>query len=191
MPIKLIVGLGNPGDQYIDTRHNIGFKFINAILKKYASAKTIQFKSHVYSIQNETNTIRLIKPQTFMNLSGEAVQQVMQFYKITPAEICIVSDDLDVPFGRVRIRVKGGAGTHNGMKSIIKMIGTTDFLRLRLGIGAQPEFMDASAYVLQNFSSDEQAILPNMLSQIMSDFFTHIDQSTDILMNRLNPKLYK
>ena len=105
-------------------------------------------------------------------------------------ELCVVTDDLDVHFGRLRVRSKGGAGTHNGMKSIIQTIGSHDFLRLRLGIGPKPFEMDSRDFVLQNFSQGEQSILPNMLEQMASDVLDYLYEPTDILMNRINPKLY-
>ncbi len=190
MPIKLIIGLGNPGEQFTNTRHNIGFKFINAILKHYDVPKKVSLKSHLYQINVKNESILLIKPQTFMNLSGQATQAVMHYYKIEPSEICVVTDDLDVAFGRVRIRQKGGAGTHNGMKSMIQTMGTLDFLRIRLGIGPKAEYMDAKDYVLQNFSQDEQSRIPHMLDQLVGDFLDYIDQPIDMIMNRLNPKEY-
>ena len=188
MPIKLIVGLGNPGDEYIDTRHNIGFKFINAMLKAASSdvAKKTTLKSHLYQVRINDASLICIKPQTYMNLSGEAVQAVMSFYKIEPHEICIVSDDLDIDFGTVRVRKQGGAGTHNGMKSVIQMLGTQHFMRLRLGIGPKPEFMDSKDFVLQRFRNEEQAVLPDMLNKIRDLFLNYMDDSVDVLMNRMN-----
>ncbi len=192
MAIKLIVGLGNPGDAYVDTRHNIGFKFINALVKVSSidAPKKVTLKSHVFQPVFDDQKIFAIKPQTFMNLSGEAVVAVMNFYKIEPHELCVVTDDLDVAFGRVRVRAKGGAGTHNGMKSVIQQVGTQEFMRLRLGIGPKPEFMDSKDFVLQRFSAQEQASLPGMLSSVSDAFLTHMTDPVDVLMNRLNPLTY-
>ena len=131
-----------------------------------------------------------IKPQTFMNLSGDAVRAVMDFYKILPTEICIVTDDLDIEFGTVRVRKKGGAGTHNGMKSIIQQVGTQDFMRLRLGIGPKPEYMDSKDFVLQNFTASEQDVLPGMLTEISAQLIDNLNESVDLMMNRLNPLTY-
>ena len=188
MPIKLIVGLGNPGDEYIDTRHNIGFKFINAMVKASSRdvSKKTTLKSHLYQVTVNDGSLICIKPQTYMNLSGEAVQAAMSFYKIEPNEICIVTDDLDIEFGTVRIRKQGSAGTHNGMKSVIQMLGTHDFMRLRLGIGPKPEFMDSKDFVLQRFRSEEKIVLPDMLNKIRDLFLNHINDSVDVLMNRIN-----
>ena len=188
MPIKLIVGLGNPGDEYIDTRHNIGFKFINAMVKASSRdvSKKTTLKSHLYQVTVNDGSLICIKPQTYMNLSGEAVQAAMSFYKIEPNEICIVTDDLDIEFGTVRIRKQGSAGTHNGMKSVIQMLGTHDFMRLRLGIGPKPEFMDSKDFVLQRFRSEEKIVLPDMLNKIRDLFLNYMDDSVDVLMNRMN-----
>ena len=188
MPLKLIVGLGNPGDEYADTRHNIGFKFINAMIKASSTdvSKKTTLKSHLYQVTMNEASFICIKPQTYMNLSGEAVQAVMNFYKIEPNEICIVTDDLDIDFGTVRVRKQGGAGTHNGMKSVIQMLGTQDFTRLRLGIGPKPEYMDSRDFVLQRFGMTEQGPLPDMLDRIRDLFIKHMNDPVDVLMNRMN-----
>tara|TARA_A100001011_G_C14001073_1_gene711421 strand:+ start:51 stop:638 length:588 start_codon:yes stop_codon:yes gene_type:complete len=188
MSLKLIIGLGNPGDDYVDTRHNIGFKFINAMIKASSVdvSKKATLKSHLYQVTVNDSSLICIKPQTYMNLSGEAVKAVMNFYKIEPNEICIVTDDLDIELGTVRVRKQGGAGTHNGMKSVIQMLGTQDFMRLRLGIGPKPEFMDSKDFVLQRFRNEEQTALPDMLNNIRDLFLNHMDDSVDVLMNRIN-----
>jgi len=190
--IKLIVGLGNPGDAYVNTRHNIGFKFINALVKASTmeASKKAMLKSHVYSVVFGDHKMFVIKPQTYMNLSGEAVLSVMNYYNILPNEICIVTDDLDVPFGKVRVRAKGGAGTHNGMKSVIQQVGTQAFVRLRLGIGPKPEGMDSKDFVLQNFAASEQDVLPGMLTKISAQLIDNLSESVDVMMNRLNPFSY-
>lgn len=192
MGIKLIVGLGNPGDAYVNTRHNIGFKFINALVKASTmeASKKAMLKSHVYSVVFGDHKMFVIKPQTYMNLSGEAVLSVMNYYNILPNEICIVTDDLDVPFGKVRVRAKGGAGTHNGMKSVIQQVGTQAFVRLRLGIGPKPEGMDSKDFVLQNFAASEQDVLPGMLTKISAQLIDNLSESVDVMMNRLNPFSY-
>ena len=189
MPLKLIVGLGNPGEAYSDTRHNIGFKFINALVSSVSesSPKKVALKSHVFKLIHQNYSFFAIKPQTYMNLSGEAVVAVMNYYKLKPDEIGVVTDDLDIPFGRVRIRSKGGAGSHNGMKSIIYHLGTDDFMRLRLGIGPKPDGMDAKDMVLQRFNANEKEALPGMLKQVADGVLNHIKDRVDVMMNRLNP----
>jgi PTH1 family peptidyl-tRNA hydrolase len=114
----------------------------------------------------------------------------MNYYNILPNEICILTDDLDVPFGKVRLRAKGGAGTHNGMKSVIQQVGTQAFMRLRLGIGPKPDGMDSKDFVLQNFTAREQDVLPGMLTKISAQLIDHLNESVDAMMNRLNPLTY-
>ncbi|MEK9728206.1 MAG: aminoacyl-tRNA hydrolase [Candidatus Margulisiibacteriota bacterium] len=192
MALKLIVGLGNPGDNYALTRHNIGFKFINELNKQSEVEvhKKVTLKSHLFRPVINGQQIMVIKPQTYMNLSGEAVVAVMNYYKIQPSEICIVTDDLDVAFGRLRIRKKGGAGTHNGMKSIISRLGSQDFLRVRLGIGPKPEFLDSKDFVLQRFNDSELKEMPILLNRMVRSFCEVIHDPYDLIMNRLNPVLY-
>ena len=122
-----------------------------------------------------------------MNLSGDAVIAVMNYYKIKPSEICIVTDDLDIEFGRLRIRKQGGAGTHNGMKSVIQHLGTPDFMRLRLGIGPKPEMLDAKDFVLQRFNQNELDQLPDLLAKMAASFSEIMTEPVDLIMNRLNP----
>lgn len=192
MTIKLIVGLGNPGENYSLTRHNIGFKFINELNKQsqIAVQKKTTLKSHLFKPVINAQSVIAIKPQTYMNLSGEAVVAVMNYYKIQASEICIVTDDLDVEFGRLRIRKKGGAGTHNGMKSIISQLGTQDFLRIRLGIGPKPDYLDSKDFVLQRFNQTELDQMSIFLSRMVRSFCDVINEPSDLIMNRLNPIIF-
>ena len=192
MAIKLIVGLGNPGENYSLTRHNIGFKFINELNKQSQIdvQKKSTLKSHLFKPVINGHQIIAIKPQTYMNLSGEAVVAVMNYYKIKANEICIVTDDLDVEFGRLRIRKKGGAGTHNGMKSIISQVGTQDFLRIRLGIGPKPDYLDSKDFVLQRFNQSELDQMPMLLNRMACSLCDVINESSDLMMNRLNPIIF-
>ena len=188
MAVKLIVGLGNPGDQYINTRHNIGFKFIDALIAASDGdvSKKVALHSHLFQIRINGQKIICIKPQTYMNLSGVAVQAVMNFYKIPLNEVCIVTDDLDIDFGMVRVRQQGGAGTHNGMKSVIQVLGTQQVTRLRLGIGPKPDVMDSKDFVLQAFYDTEAAVLGPVLNSIRDTFVTYLNDSMALLMNRMN-----
>jgi peptidyl-tRNA hydrolase, PTH1 family len=188
MSVKAIFGLGNPGDQYVDTRHNIGFKFINALRAQADTdcVKKVRLSSQIYSITVRNSPVVLVKPQTYMNLSGESVLAVMKYYKLNIDEICIVADDIDIDFQTIRVRKKGGAGTHNGLKSVIKTLGSQDFLRIRLGVGSPPEKMDLSSFVLQKFSSEEQDKLSLFLDTKASLLIENLTQTKDILMNRLN-----
>ena len=158
--MKLIVGLGNPGPAYESTRHNIGFMVVDKLIDTCAAIKASKssFKGELYKAKD----LLLLKPTTFMNLSGQSVQAVAHFYKIKSEDILVIHDDLDLPFGAVRIKVGGGHGGHNGLKSIDSAIGK-EYVRLRLGIG-KPEFKDmVSSYVLSPFSKEEQVLLEKFI----------------------------
>ena len=163
MSFQLIIGLGNPGRQYQETRHNVGFM----VLDRLAAASGASFQSvpkwqsHLAKIPG-CGTI-LLKPQTFMNLSGRAIQQILAFHKWSPEEILVIYDDATLPLGTLRFREKGSAGGHNGIKSILQHLGNDLFPRLKLGIGTS-EPGEIVGHVLGKFSPDEQPILENMLA---------------------------
>ena len=149
----IIVGLGNPGKQYENTRHNMGFLAVDLLAEKYnIDVNKIKFKALVGE-----GRILLVKPQTYMNLSGEAVRQAMDFYKIDPEELIVIYDDIDIPTGTFRIRKKGSPGTHNGMRSIIAKLGTGDFPRVRIGIGKKPVYYELKDFVLAKLKKDDKA----------------------------------
>lgn len=156
-PEFLIVGLGNPGRQYELTRHNAGFLFADLLAdKNNANISKIQFKSVTASIDVGGHKCLLMKPQTFMNNSGEAVKQAASFYKIPPERIIVVFDDISLPCGKLRIRRKGSAGGHNGIKSIIYHLNSDNFPRVKLGVGEKPHpDYDLADWVLSNFKKDE------------------------------------
>jgi len=162
--MKVICGLGNPGKAYGKSRHNVGFMFLDLFAKKHDFPPFEEKgKSLVSEKGNGEEKIILVKPQTFMNLSGEAVQEILSFYKIEPKDLTVVYDDVDLPLGKTRFREKGSAGTHNGMKSIIQLLATLDFPRLRIGIESRGEIapaeMNLHDYVLAPFLSDELPFL--------------------------------
>lgn len=173
--MKLIIGLGNFEEKYLFTRHNVGFMavdfFANANNQTFKIEKKLKSNIVKFKINNED--IILVKPLTYMNLSGEAVIAVMNFYKIEPKDILVVYDDISIDLGRVRFRSSGSDGGHNGIKSIIKNIGTKDFDRLKIGIGPQPN-IPSEAYVLQNFSKDELEDLKVILKKsIIEDYLKY------------------
>lgn len=161
--MKLVVGLGNPGSQYARTRHNIGFMILDQLatdLHAPAWKLDTKFKAEVSEANIDNEKVILAKPQTFMNDSGSAVQKIMQFYKIDPADVWVVFDDVDVPFGRLKLRHDGSAGGHNGVKSTIANIGQ-DFIRVRVGISLNDRAIESSeVYVLRPFKPEEQKDLP-------------------------------
>ena len=161
-PIEwLIVGLGNPGQKYIDTRHNAGWHLLDTIVRQHSYFRFDQSRNKARLARGELAGIpvALVKPQTFMNLSGEAVGPLARFYKVPPERILVAFDDLDLPVASLRLRPKGGAGGHKGMRSLIQHLGTEEFPRIRLGIGRPSGRMPVEAYVLQNFKPDEWAAM--------------------------------
>ncbi|KAK1431324.1 hypothetical protein QVD17_07781 [Tagetes erecta] len=153
----LIVGLGNPGKLYNRTRHNVGFEMVDAIAEAEGiSMSSVSFKAFFGKGCIGNTPLMLAKPQTFMNASGESVGAIVSFYKIPPKQVLLIYDDLDLPFGKLRLLPKGGHGGHNGMKSVISHLkGTRDFPRLRIGIGRPPGKMEAASYVLRRFNKQE------------------------------------
>ncbi|NCU17744.1 aminoacyl-tRNA hydrolase [Pallidibacillus pasinlerensis] len=164
--MKLIVGLGNPGKEYEETRHNIGFKVIDELSKNLqiplneTKFKGLFGKGNI----NETQVI-LLKPMTYMNLSGEAVGALMNFYKIPTEELLVIYDELDLPVGKIRLRYKGSAGGHNGIKSIIQHIGTQEFNRIRIGIDRPERGMPVANYVLSKFKKEDLPVMQEMVEK--------------------------
>ncbi len=173
----LVVGLGNIGKQYDGTRHNIGFAAVDSFVAKQQLSDWMEkkdMKCHLASGQVGETRVIVIKPTTLMNLSGDAVQAVAHFYKIPPANIAVVHDELDIDFGQIRTRVGGSAAGHNGIKSVSKMLGDENYGRIRVGIGPKtPEQIDSADFVLQKFSQKEQADMTALLREtdaILSEF---------------------
>lgn len=164
--MKIIVGLGNPGLQYENTRHNVGFKVLDEIAEKYGAtfSNESKFKSQVTKIILGSSSVLLVKPQTFMNLSGEAVALIFGYYKAEADDLLVVFDDLSINLGALRFRASGTDGGHNGIKSIIKCLGGNNkFARLKVGIGPQPPYMPAEKFVLENFSEQEKLLLADVI----------------------------
>ncbi|GAA0353459.1 aminoacyl-tRNA hydrolase [Bacillus horti] len=185
--MKLIVGLGNPGPKYELTRHNIGFLSIDYIADELGlDLNKSKWKGLYAEGVYQGEKIILLKPMTFMNLSGESIQEVMNFYKIPVENILIIFDDLDLPFGKIKLRYKGSSGGHNGLKSIIAHLGTDQFKRIKMGIG-RPEFGDTVSYVLGQFPLEQQDTLEEMLAHASkaSTAFIGEDDFTKV-MNKYN-----
>lgn len=156
--MKLIIGLGNPGKTYEQTRHNIGFHVIDHLASKWNAPLTqAKFKGMHSVIHRPEGKVMLLKPLTYMNLSGESVSAVMDYYDIGIDDILVIYDDLDLPTGQLRLRQKGSAGGHNGIKSLIQHLGTQNFNRIRIGISRPPAGMKVPDYVLSRFSKEESA----------------------------------
>ncbi len=160
--MKLIVGLGNPGEKYLKTRHNAGFMALDYILKdKHVISCSSKFDAKICEVHDPEKTF-YIYPQTFMNDSGKAVKQIMDFYKLLPADLVVIHDDVDLPLGTVRTTESSGDAGHNGVKSVIEAMGTQDFKRIRIGIESRADksALPTDAFVLQEFSDDEIKQIP-------------------------------
>ncbi|HMO60221.1 MAG TPA: aminoacyl-tRNA hydrolase [Roseiflexaceae bacterium] len=187
----LIVGLGNPGREYEQTRHNIGFRCVSRLAQRYAidfSGKRANARIGEGMIGGAR--VALARPQTYMNLSGNAVVGLIHWYKIDPAtQMIVVYDDLDLGFGILRLRERGSAGTHNGMKSIVGQLGSPIFPRLRIGIGRQPAGWDAARYVLGRFSREEEEQLPAVIELAVDALECTVREGITVAMNRVNAPL--
>ena len=183
--MKAIVGLGNPGTQYAGTRHNIGFMVVDRLAQLHSGpAAKSRFKSLVTVITNGTEKVVLLKPQTYMNLSGDAVRLMGSWYKLYADEILIVLDELDLPFGMLRLRERGPAGGHNGLASVIQQLGTNEFPRLRVGIGRGRS--SATAQVLSKFSNEEQQELPFVIGDAVDACELWVNEGAVAVMNKIN-----
>jgi PTH1 family peptidyl-tRNA hydrolase len=184
----LIVGLGNPGRKYIDTRHNAGWHVLDTIVRDNPQFRFDEKRSKGLLARGTLAgvTVGLVKPQTYMNLSGEAVGPIAHFYKVEPARVIVIYDDLDLPSAILKIRKKGGAGGHNGLKSTIRHLGTQEFPRLRLGIGRPPGRMPAEAYVLQKFTPAEWEAMVNTYETAVDALKSILTDGLDNAMNKFN-----
>src|SRR5215213_2888630 len=160
--VKIIVGLGNPGREYAATRHNLGFMVVDELARRLEpKERRNRFRSELVEAFDGGVKVVLLKPRTYMNLSGSAVREAVNWYKSPLDDLLVVVDDIDLPFGSMRLRAKGGSGGHNGLKSIIAELGIDTFCRLRIGIGRGPGH--ATRQVLSRFTSDEERVLPDVL----------------------------
>jgi PTH1 family peptidyl-tRNA hydrolase len=183
----LLVGLGNPGREYKDTRHNFGFMLIDRLaVRLNARGMKLQSKAIVTNAVYEERKLILAKPQTYMNLSGHSVQGLAHFYKLPLENLLVAHDDLDIPFGTIRLRPGGGPGGQKGVASTIERLGSKDFARLRLGIGRPPGRMDPAAYVLQDFSRDDVKILSDVLDRAADAALEFVVSGLDKAMNKFN-----
>lgn len=183
--MKAIVGLGNPGNQYAGTRHNIGFMVVDRIATRYrAPAPKSRFKSLVSEVTIGNEKVVLLKPQTYMNASGDAVRLMGSWYKLYADEILIVLDEMDLAYGTLRLRERGSAGGHNGLASVIQQLGTSEFPRLRVGIGRGRS--SATAQVLSKFTVDEQRELPSVIDRAVEACEIWLRDGAVTAMNRVN-----
>lgn len=186
-PMKLIVGLGNPGNQYRGTRHNVGYDVIAELSRRFnAGPPQSKYKSELVKLQISGETTLLIAPITFMNRSGEAVIQFVSFYQPDLSDLVVVCDDMNLPAGRIRWRGGGSAGGQKGLSDIISRLGTSDFPRLRIGIGRPPGRMDAASWVLSRFREDERAVQELTVVRAADSLEKWVDEGLDPVMNEFN-----
>ena len=185
----LIVGLGNPGMEYAATRHNVGFDMLTYLGDRYDIALRIkEGRAVVGKGFIEGQKVILAQPQTYMNLSGESVRALMDFYKLDEEDLVVICDDINLSVGQVRIRPKGSAGGHNGIKSIIQHIGTQEFTRIRIGVGGKPEGGDLVKHVLGRFSREEDGMLRDVFALAEEGLLEILTEDVASAMNRVNGK---
>jgi peptidyl-tRNA hydrolase, PTH1 family len=185
--MKLVVGLGNPGPKYDATRHNIGY----AVLDYLAAAPGVtrwrsRFESQVAEAVEGTEQVLLMKPETFMNLSGRAVRAAADFYKFAPQDLLIVCDDIALPLGKLRLRAKGSHGGQKGLLSVQENLGTQEYPRLRIGVGSPGDHWDAADYVLSRFKPGERAVVADAVAQAAQAVLVWVRDGIDASMNRFN-----
>lgn len=190
--MKLIVGLGNPGDKYKFTRHNIGFLVIDELAKELnVNLNKMKYNSIYGEAIINGEKIYLVKPTTYMNRSGEAVKAFQSFYKINNEDILIITDDTDIEFSSIRMRPNGSGGSHNGLKNIVNLLGARDFPRLRIGIGHSPEYIDMVDFVLGKFTDEEMPYINETVKLAKDAVLEFINKDINSAMNLYNGKKTK
>ena len=185
--MKWFVGLGNPGDKYAKTRHNVGFMALDRLAERWGIVfKTSKCRAWIGEGRVAGQKVALIKPDTYMNLSGEAVRAFLDYYKADLANMIVIYDDMDTPFGQLRLRYKGGPGGHNGIRSIIQHIGTETFNRIRIGISRPAPGTDPADYVLSDFTKEEMNALPQLLDRCAEAAAFSLEHSFEKTMAKYN-----
>ena len=185
----LIAGLGNPTREYEKTRHNVGFSVSDVLADKYnIDVSDRKHKALCGKGVIEGEKVLLLKPQTFMNLSGESIREAVDYYKIDPEDIIVIYDDISLDPGQLRIRLKGSAGGHNGIKNIIAHLGTQEFPRIKVGVGAKPPKMDLADYVLSRFGAEEQKLMDEAFGEAAEAAVMMMTTGAERAMNHYNAK---
>ena len=183
--MKAIVGLGNPGREYAGTRHNIGFDVLDEVARRW-HVQLRPWKSVADVAVVSNRGVVLVEPQTYMNLSGDAVSRIAAFHKLEPTDVLVVVDEVQLPLGRLRVRRNGSAGGHNGLKSIIQHIGA-EFPRLRIGVGRGDPKWDLADHVLSKFGREEREAVADLVSRAADAVELFAGEGLDVVMNRFNP----
>jgi PTH1 family peptidyl-tRNA hydrolase len=184
--MKLVVGLGNPGKRYAGTRHNVGYAVVDLLAESpHASRWHSRFQAQVAELREDSGRVLLVKPETFMNLSGRCVREVMQFYQVSPEDLLVVCDDINLPLGRLRFRARGSHGGHNGLRDIQNHLGTIEYSRLRIGVGS-PGAGDAVDFVLGRFGPTDQAVMEEAVRTAAQAVLVWVERGTEACMNQYN-----
>ena len=184
--MKLIVGLGNPGGRYQGTRHNVGFDVIDGLASSSGCGRfQSRFQASVAELNEGGEKVLLVKPETFMNLSGQSVRQIVDFYHIELVDLLVVCDDINLPLGRLRARAKGTHGGHNGLRNVQQHLGSTEYARLRIGVDA-PKEQDAADFVLARFRPSEKPVIEEAVAQAIQAASVWVQQGIGECMNRFN-----
>lgn len=186
--MKLLAALGNPGLKYKMTRHNAGFMVADMLAEKYSLNFSInsKFDAEIVKANISDTEVLIAKPQTFMNLSGQAVRKIMNFYKINTDELFVIFDDISLNLGTIRFRAKGSDGGHNGVKSVILETGSDSFSRLKIGIGPQPKFMKSESYVLANFEKENLGLLKSTIEKSVEAYEYYLKNGIQQAQNKFN-----
>lgn len=183
----IVVGLGNPGNQFANTKHNIGFVTLDYLANLHnIKLNKIKHKAVIGEGSIAGEKLMLVKPQTYMNTSGECVMELVNFYKLPLENLILIYDDIDLPLGKVRIRPSGSSGTHNGMRSIIYLLNKHDFPRIRIGVGKQPDYMDLADYVMTKFNKDEVPVIEEAVKKAALSVEEIIRNGINTAMNKYN-----
>jgi PTH1 family peptidyl-tRNA hydrolase len=182
-----IAGLGNPGREYKDSRHNVGFMVVSRLAERLGvTFSRVESRALLTKADYQGSRLILAKPQTYMNLSGQSIGALVRFYKLSLENLLVVYDDVDLPFGTIRMRPSGGSGGHKGMQSIIQTLATQEIPRMRIGIERPPGRMQAADYVLQDFSKEESEMLPEILDRAVDAAFAFVTEGVETAMNQFN-----
>ena len=185
----VIAGLGNPGSKYSETRHNVGFDVIDRLAhENNIKVNRLRFKALTGEGFIGTEKVLLVKPSTYMNNSGESIREIMDFYKLEPEKLLVVVDDIDIEFATIKLKKKGSAGSHNGLKSIIYHLQTDNFPRLKVGIGKKPPYYDLADFVLSKFSTDERKLVDQAIRNASEAVQEFVRSGIDKAMNEFNSR---
>lgn len=185
--MKIIVGLGNPGPQYSATKHNVGFMVVDELARRWKiTSWRDKFNAEVAEYRGGAETVLLVKPQTYMNLSGVAVGELCRFYKVSPEDVTVIFDDLDLPAGKLRLRMKGGSGGHRGIESLLIHLPQDSFGRIRIGIGRPPQGWEVADYVLSRFTADEEPVIKETLNRAADAVEAILKSGLTKAMNQFN-----